>query len=131
MVGDNIKAARLRLGVSQAGMARVLHVSQQTIASWEVNRTEPSAAMLRSISTYLGVTIDYLLDNEPSEAKSESENPLAGIAYALASGGQSLTPEDEQDIITFIEFLKSRKARELAALSKPDKRANQNADEEQ
>ena len=121
MVGDNIKRERLRLGVSQAGMARVMHVSQQTIASWEVNRTEPSAAMLCALSTYLGISIDQLLDHAPAGEKPDSDNPLAGIAFALASGGQNLTREDEEDIITFIEFLKSKKARELAALSKPDK----------
>ena len=66
MFGDVLKGLREQSGVSQKELSKILHVSQQTIASWEVNRTTPSLELLNDVADYFDVTIDYLLGRENS-----------------------------------------------------------------
>ena len=68
MFGDNLKQARSSRKLSQAALARMLSVSQQTIGSWEVNRTTPPPEMIAKISKVLCVSTGFLLgatDNSP------------------------------------------------------------------
>ena len=41
MIGDNIRRLREEKGMSQSELAKKLFISDKTISSWEVNRTEP------------------------------------------------------------------------------------------
>ncbi|MCL2378924.1 MAG: helix-turn-helix domain-containing protein [Defluviitaleaceae bacterium] len=61
MFGTNLKKARASRELSQAALARMLSVSQQTIASWEVNRTTPPPEMIAKISKVLCVSTGFLL----------------------------------------------------------------------
>ena len=62
MFGDNLKKARTSRKLSQAALAHILSVSQQTIGSWEVNRTSPPPEMITKIAKALGVSTNFLLD---------------------------------------------------------------------
>jgi len=61
MFGDNLKKARTSRELSQAALARMLSVSQQTIGSWEVNRTTPPPEMIAKISKVLCTSTGFLL----------------------------------------------------------------------
>ena len=61
MFGDNLKSARTTRKLSQAALARMLSVSQQTIGSWEVNRTSPPPETIARIAKVLGVSTNFLL----------------------------------------------------------------------
>ena len=61
MFGNNLKTARTSRKLSQAALARMLCVSQQTIGSWEVNRTSPPPDMIARIAKVLGVSTNFLL----------------------------------------------------------------------
>lgn len=41
MIGDDIRKLREEMGMSQADLAKKLSISDKTVSSWEVNRTEP------------------------------------------------------------------------------------------
>ena len=41
MIGDDIRRLREEMGMSQADLAKKLSISDKTVSSWEVNRTEP------------------------------------------------------------------------------------------
>ena len=62
MFGYNLKKARASRKLSQAALARMLSVSQQTIGSWEVNRTTPPPEMIVKISKVLCISAGLLLD---------------------------------------------------------------------
>lgn len=66
---ERLKELRDSFNLSQKDLAKILSVSQQTIGSWEVGRTEPSNQNLEQISQYFNVSIDYLL------GKSDIQNP--------------------------------------------------------
>lgn len=52
-VGENIKNRRKALGMSQCQLADKLGVSDKTVSSWEINRTEPSMVMLEKMCEVL------------------------------------------------------------------------------
>lgn len=60
MFGEILKELRAKSGVSQKKLSECLHVSQQTVGSWEVNRTTPSPDVMRRIADYFNVSIDNL-----------------------------------------------------------------------
>lgn len=61
MVGDNIKAARERAGLSQTELARRLGIRQPSVCAWEAGKTFPSYPKLIELCAILRVTADELL----------------------------------------------------------------------
>lgn len=53
MVGDNIRKVRMKRGLTQAQLADRVNVSEKTVSSWEVNRTEPSMSYIERIADVL------------------------------------------------------------------------------
>ena len=59
-IGSQIKALRIRKGVTQEAMAQHFHISAQAISKWECGQSVPDIGMLPGLSAYFGVTIDEL-----------------------------------------------------------------------
>lgn len=74
MFGEKLKHLRESKQLFQKELGDELGVTSQTISGWEIERTRPDYEMLQKIANYFNVSIDYLLDNEPSEEfKEQSE----------------------------------------------------------
>lgn len=71
MLGEKLKEARKKLGLSQEQLAEKLSVSRQAISKWESNRGIPDVENLKNISKLLEVSIDYLLKEEELDDKVE------------------------------------------------------------
>ena len=56
----SFKIAREKAGMTQLEAAKVLGVSQPTIACWETGRSNPRFAMLNDIAKLFGCTVDEL-----------------------------------------------------------------------
>lgn len=61
MFSENLKNARKNAGYSQKELAKLLFVSQQAVAKWEVGTSTPSPEMLSKIAELLNVSSDYIL----------------------------------------------------------------------
>ncbi len=59
--GDRLRAAREAAKNTQTELAAMLNVSQQTIASWESNRTEPNIQAIMMLAEYFCISSDTLL----------------------------------------------------------------------
>ena len=75
MIVERLKSLRNARKLSQKDFAQALEVSQQTVASWERGRTEPSNMALKGIADYFDVTTDYLLGRD-SNTRSLSKNQI-------------------------------------------------------
>jgi len=62
MIYKNIKAIREDNDLTQAHMAKMLNVSQNTYSQYETGKIEWTASSLVKIADYFEVSIDYLLD---------------------------------------------------------------------
>ena len=63
-VSKNIKKARSRLGLTQDALAERVHVTRQTVSSWETGRTQPDLDMLLQLCAALEVPPEELLYGE-------------------------------------------------------------------
>lgn len=61
MFTARLKELRKAKNVSQTVLAEALGVSQQAVGKWESGRSSPDPQTVAEISTYFGVTADYLL----------------------------------------------------------------------
>ena len=58
---DRLKELRLSKGLSQMELSIKTGLSQSAIAKWELNKTEPTASALITLSKFFGEPVDYLL----------------------------------------------------------------------
>lgn len=108
MFGDILKKLREQSGISQRKLAEVLHVSQQTVGSWEVNRTTPSPEIMNKIADYFGVTLDSIYGRKTTNNSSQHESratriPVygcvaAGIPIEAIDNFDSSNPDDWEEI---------------------------------
>lgn len=57
----NMRAERVRLGLTQTELAERLGVTQMTVVRWESGETIPSAMSLLGLSKLYGCAPEYLL----------------------------------------------------------------------
>ena len=60
-LGERIKMARNKKGLSQAELARVCDLTQHTICYYERDEWEPSLFNMTSIAVALDVSLDWLV----------------------------------------------------------------------
>jgi transcriptional regulator with XRE-family HTH domain len=63
-VSDRLKTAREKKGLTQREVARAIGVSQPAYCNFESGYKVPSLVIAKSISNVLGVSIDYLAEND-------------------------------------------------------------------
>ena len=69
MLGTRIAALRQNSGLSQAELARRLHISTSTVGMYEQGRREPSVDTLIALAQEFGVSLDYLLSGRPDTVR--------------------------------------------------------------
>lgn len=111
MIVDRFRELRTSRKLSQKDLAQALNVSQQTVASWECGRTEPSNEYLKSIADYFNVSADYLLGRESSGCS------LSIPQKMLLNSFDGLNGEGQSTIMVILRSLKmshSKRASENA-----------------
>lgn len=63
-IGQTIKKLREAKGLNQEELGAILGVSDKTISSWEINRTEPKMGIVQRIADLFGVSTDYLISGD-------------------------------------------------------------------
>lgn len=114
MLSKILKQERTKKGLSQMAFAKLFGVSQQTIGSWETNRTSPDLESLSKLANFFNVSIDYLLGltNIPETidtyiAKQNNKQAIESQYNAdeqnLIKKYRQLKAEDKQIIDTMLE----------------------------
>lgn len=82
MIGKRIKEIRNNNGLTQKEFAELLGVSESAVKKWELNKVDPTVAVLNTIADKFNLTVDYIImrtDNpkplivEPDPIKKEVE----------------------------------------------------------
>ncbi len=58
---QRIKELRLSKNLSQMQLSALTGLSQSAIAKWELDKTEPTASALITLSLFFNESVDYLL----------------------------------------------------------------------
>jgi transcriptional regulator with XRE-family HTH domain len=76
-LGQRIRAARKRLGLSQPELASLLGVSQVTISQWERGQSRPSLDKLEPLAAKVGAGLEAVL-GMPQEVREEPAPYVSG-----------------------------------------------------
>ena len=112
MFGDNLKNARKQRNMSQRELAERLSVSQQTVGSWEVNRTSPPPETIAQVADILDITADFLLgitDSLDPHTQLFIPDILKDVKVAFNNGDGEFTQSEIDRIAEFARFIKSEK----------------------
>ncbi|MFW8667637.1 helix-turn-helix domain-containing protein [Enterococcus entomosocium] len=90
-----IRESRKKLGWTQKQLAQKIHASQQAIARWENEVTEPRTENLQALSEALGVPLSHFIDRQ-TEIADDDFNALY----------RSLSPEDKVKTLDYMRLLK-------------------------
>ena len=72
-LGERIVNLRKQKNLSQQKLADILFVSDKTVSSWEINRTEPSLEMIVNLSKLFDCTPSYLIYGDINRSDIETE----------------------------------------------------------
>lgn len=109
-LGDRIRRARIKMGLSQVSLADAIGVKAGTLSGYEREYRRPDVEMLDRIASVLGVSTDYLLgrtdDPTPHGEQQEASpavNPDPLVDLALEAIPE-LSPEARTAVERFIEY---------------------------
>lgn len=80
-LGNQIKALRLRRGITQEALAAKLGVTPQAVSKWEHDTAAPDIAMLPDISAFFGVTIDQLFSLTDETRMERIDNMIWDVRF--------------------------------------------------
>ena len=109
-IGNRIKEARTKLGLTQAQLAKQVGVSSQTVWSWEAGRVKPTHEHLEELAFRCEVSTAWLLGRDVLEADLLKE---ASVSFHDAVEGLPL--EDVETIQNFIRFVRQERRRRTEA----------------
>lgn len=71
-IKNKIKELRISKNLTQQQLANELHVTKQAISKWEKGKSVPDIASVEIISSFFGVSVDYLINDSIETAKTET-----------------------------------------------------------
>jgi transcriptional regulator with XRE-family HTH domain len=100
-LSDRIQQLINENNISQSELEKKLGFGKGTISKWK-GSTAPSADKLQKIADHFGVTIDYLMTG-----RKYSEQGIETLAAHF--DGDKLSEEEMEEIMNYVEFVKSRR----------------------
>ncbi len=116
-LGKRLVELRKMRKMTQEDLAKALGVSRGAVSMWEIDQRTPDPSTLQRIANYFGVSVDYLLGNNPqtqpdpfspywwhrntppSDVELEEFLKTANIYF----DGVPLNEEDKEDILTYLK----------------------------
>lgn len=80
-IGNQIKALRLRRGISQDTLAQHFGITAQAVSKWERGVATPDISLLPELSAYFGVSIDELFALSDDTRMERIQNMLWDVRY--------------------------------------------------
>ena len=96
-LAEKLKDARLRLGFSQAYVAKCIGIGRSAVTQIELGNRKISAEAIQKFCQLYHVSADYLPNQDSMEAKQ----------IVFARGFEELNENDQQEILNLIAFKKS------------------------
>ena len=96
-------------GVTPYRVHKETGVAQSTLSDWKNGKCRPKIEKIRAIADYFGVSVDYLLGNEPKEkTPAEADVTFDDFTYAMYGEAKELTDEDKNMLLEMARMLKKR-----------------------
>lgn len=103
-----LSALREQKGWSKTYVAKQIGLtSMQTYANYEYGRREPDFETTKKLANLFNVSTDYLLGRDTKEDALKTADKNVQLIAAHIDDGT--TPEEMNDILTYIDFIKSKR----------------------
>lgn len=109
ILADNIKLLRKQKNLNQAELGKLLHVSQQTVGSWETGRAIPGSDTLNILADYFQVTTDELLGRDTQSSTISDHDLEDMLDNAHSYDGKPMDDHDRALIKQYLEALFSQR----------------------
>ena len=106
MFSKRFKELRLKKGLNQPELAKLLNVAKQTVSNWENGNRTPDSNMLLKLADFFDVSVDYLLGRTDDPNSKVYETEIDGHKYEIEvdkAYPYDLTPDEVQELITQLE----------------------------
>ncbi len=107
MIGDTLRFLREKTNKTQEETAKALGIKRSTYSHFENNRNNPDNETLVKMANYFNVSTDYLLGRDTKEDALKTADKNVQLIAAHIDDGT--TPEEMNDILTYIDFIKSKR----------------------
>lgn len=111
MFREQLKILRKQRNITQEQLAAIVGVERSSVGKWEgKSGVIPSSEILDKLASFFDVSVDYLLGRTdvPKEPQTLDEQ-LKGVDFALYGETHDLTEEEKQDILEFVQYIKSKR----------------------
>lgn len=112
-----LKELRTNKGLSQADLAKIFNVAQNTISQWERNVREPDFDTIEKIADFFKVSVGYLLGSDAPQRQHVNDDEALEFLdelhkrpemKTLFQVGRKATKEDIEVAVKIIEALKNK-----------------------
>ena len=108
MFYDRWEELRQKKGVSRQKACEDCGYARTAWNKWKLGAV-PNGEGLQTIADYFGVSVDYLLGNEPKEkTPAEADVTFDDFTYAMYGEAKELTDEDKNMLLEMARMLKKR-----------------------
>ena len=114
---DNLKFLRRKAGLTQAELAKKMHLKQYNISDYEIGRIEPNIAKLVHFADIFNVSLDTLVGRKPKEIEKSPDDINSDIRHfdynyseddslaEIAEMIKDLSPEEKRQVVNAVGFL--------------------------
>ncbi len=103
MFSERLKKLRKDKKITQEALAKILGVERSSIGKYESSGVIPSIDVLKKMSDYFGVSVDYLMTGKEPEGKPEVTEQ--DLKVALFHGDKEVTDEMWKEVMDFAEMV--------------------------
>lgn len=82
-------------------------ITTATISNWKAGRYVPKQDKMKKIADYFRVSVDYLMTGEESRDYSAELSSVQTLAAHFE--GEELSEEEMEEIMNYVQFVKSRR----------------------
>lgn len=119
-LGCRLKSLRKKMQLTGEEFGVKMNVSKPTVSLWESDKRTPNAEMLQKIANFFDVSVDYLITGKESTFTKDGyyRDPEAAEyaeylrtrpeAKLLFSASKDMSKEDMEEVVNYIEYLKSK-----------------------
>lgn len=107
MFAERLKTLRSEKKITQEELAKAISVTKGAVAMWETEKRTPDLEMIKKISDYFEVSLDWLVGNSDIQ---QNPNELNDVYFSFAKQAQDdgILPEDIELAIKMIQKLKNK-----------------------
>lgn len=95
--------------IKKAEFYAATKISSATFSQWRNNIYFPSAANIKTIEEYLGISISYSVADKAAKKESASDPKTEGVDDKIVQFIRSASAEELTEILRYIDFLESKR----------------------